>query len=154
MTTAKTTHKKRGKRTGTPRKVDRLAWQKPFLARLAETANVRESAIAAGINRSTAYTRKSQDTAFRDAWDDAIDDAVDVLKFEVRNRATREKNPSDILLMFLLKAHCPEEFSDRLRIDFTDDEIRREAERLGQKLGMDPAAIKAEADRIVAAGQR
>ncbi len=127
---------------------------KPFLDRLGETANVGEAARACGIHRSTAYTRRNQDEMFRSSWDAAIDSAVDVLELEARTRATREKNPSDILLIFLLKAHRPEKFSDRLRVDFTNDEIRREAERVGKKLGMDPAAIHAEADRIVAAGQR
>jgi len=42
-------------------------------------------------------------------WDDAVDAAVDALAAEARTRAF---DGSDVLLMFLLKAHRPQVYRD------------------------------------------
>lgn len=58
----------------------RSGWHKPFLACLSETANISRSCAAAGISRQAAYMAREQDDSFRQAWDEAIADAVDLLK--------------------------------------------------------------------------
>ena len=83
-----------------------------FLARLRESGNVRASCDAAGVPRRTAYNWRGQWATFAKAWDDALDDAVDILEATAWKRAVKEQ--SDRLLMFLLKAHRPEKYKDRV----------------------------------------
>src|SRR5262245_29315988 len=58
-----------------------------FLAQLRERGNVRDSCLAAGVGRVTAYGRRKQDAAFAEAWNSALDDATDDLELEARRRA-------------------------------------------------------------------
>mgnify|MGYP003677974991 CR=1 FL=1 len=98
-----------------------------FLKALAETGNVSEAARKARLDRSNAYQIRRQDQAFADAWDDALDMAVDLLEAEARSRAVEGveqprfhqgricgtvRKYSDSLLMFLLRAHRPETFRE------------------------------------------
>ena len=85
-------------------------WRPAFLAHLSKTANVPASAMAAGITRQGAYKAKGIDPAFSAAWDDAIEDAVDILEEEARRRGMET---SDTLLIFLLKAHRPDKYRDK-----------------------------------------
>jgi hypothetical protein len=112
-------------------------WAPAFLAALSQTANIRDSAKAAGIGRTTVYDRRDIDEVFAKAMADAIEDAVDDLALEARRRATRTRRPSDVLLIFLLKAHRPDVYRERYdvkhggRIEtgaaetMTDDELAR-----------------------------
>lgn len=117
-------------------------WRPKFLEALAATGNVRFACKAAGIGRTTAYRGKEADPAFGEQWDDACDDAADVLELEARRRATQGvertryvrvgKNPktglidyqkvvereySDTLLMFLLRGIRPEVYVPSYDID-------------------------------------
>lgn len=98
-----------------------------FLKALAETGNVSEAARKARLDRSNAYQIRRLDQAFADAWDDALDMAVDILEAEARSRAVEGveqprfhqgricgtvRKYSDSLLMFLLRAHRPETFRE------------------------------------------
>lgn len=108
-----------------------------FLAHLRETGNVTLSARAIGLPNRTIYDHRLSDPAFKAEWEAAIDEAIDVLEEEARRRAfagvTRKKfhlgNPvrdpqtgqqyveqeySDVLLIFLLKAHRPEKYRERV----------------------------------------
>jgi hypothetical protein len=101
-------------------------WAAAFLTVLRETANVRASADAAGIDRRTAYYRRDNDPDFRAAWDDALEDACDVLEAKARERALAGQ--SDNLLMFLLKAHRPRVYRETTRPvnkyeDMSDEEL-------------------------------
>ena len=80
------------------------AWKAPFLATLRQTANVKLSCAAAGVPRSYAYDAKDADEEFAAQWKDALDDAIDGLEEAARKRALKS---SDLLLIFLLKAHRP-----------------------------------------------
>ena len=101
------------------------AWTATFLTVLRETANVRASADAAGIDRRTAYYRRDHDPDFRAAWDDALEDACDVLEAKARERALA--GLSDNLLIFLLKAHRPRVYRETTRPTgfehLTDEEL-------------------------------
>ena len=120
----------------TPRKT----WQKGFLATLRETANVRLAAESAGLSRSTAYAHRKGNPTFSDAWNDALEEAVDLLEQEARRRAlvgvdepvfyqgeevSTVRKYSDVLLIFLLKAHRPRKFRERVELSGNADEPLR-----------------------------
>jgi hypothetical protein len=69
----------------TPKKPPR--WVKGFLSALAETGIVRAACDAVGIERSTAYDLRNTDEAFAANWDDALENAADLLEQEARRRA-------------------------------------------------------------------
>jgi len=133
---------------GRPRRerAARPDWAARFLEVFAATGNVRLAAGAAGVSRDAPYKRARRSPHFAERWARAREDAVDTLEAEARRRAL---TGSDVLLMFLLKAHRPERYRETLRID-----IRREAERLASELGIDPEAAIAEAERLVAGAGR
>jgi hypothetical protein len=102
-------------------------WRKIFLAELAKTPNVLLACLKAGIGRSAAYAHRRKYPKFAERWDDAIDDGVDCMIDEAMRRAVKgtkrgvwhqgkrvgvEREYSDTLLIFLLKAHRPEMFRD------------------------------------------
>jgi len=82
-----------------------------FLAKLAESGNITASAKAAGVPRTTVYRWREKFKTFAAEWDDALEQACDILEAEAWRRALNEQ--SDRLLMFLLKAHRPERFTER-----------------------------------------
>lgn len=120
------------------------AWRETFLDLFTKTGNVMLSAKGAGVGRRTVYEHRERDPEFAAAWKEAEQNAVEVLEAEARRRAM---STSDVLLIFLLKAHAPEKYRDRLdlRLDLT-----REVERIAKADGLDPAEVLAEAQRIVA----
>ena len=149
-----TKRKPRGKPAGlSPRAADRLKWIKPFLERLADTCNVRASCKFAEISRTVAYKRRGKDADFAALWDGAMEDGIDALEFVARQRATRPDGPSDVLLIFLLKAHRPEKFGDRIRVETTVADVDREALRIAEEMGLDVSEVQAEARRILAGGK-
>lgn len=89
------------------------AWRPRFLEVLAGTCNVRLACHAAGINRVTAYRTRARCPEFAAAWKAAEEDACDLLEAEAWKRA---RDSSDTLLIFLLKAHRPEKYAERLVI--------------------------------------
>ena len=58
-----------------------------FIDVLRTTGNVSASARAARINRRLAYERRRQDEDFRLEWDSAMEEALDELEGELRQRA-------------------------------------------------------------------
>jgi len=93
-------------------------WVPAFLASLAKHANIRAAARAAGIERAKAYDRREQDPVFRKAWDDALENAIDILEEEARQRALGD---SDTLMIFLLKSHRPEKYRERHQVQIEGD---------------------------------
>jgi len=122
-------------------------WAPRFLAAYASSGNVKHSAMAAGIDRDAAYRRRQRDPEFAQAWAQAEQDAVDTLEAEARRRALAT---SDQLIIFLLKSLRPSVYRERtvVRVD-----VRREAERIAAKDGLDPDELIAEANRILADAQ-
>ena len=88
-----------------------------FLDRLRNCGNVRLSCKAAGVPRRTAYNWRTKWTTFKTEWDEALEDACDMLEAEAWRRAT--DGQSDRLLMFLLKAHRPDKFKERAALEHT-----------------------------------
>lgn len=123
----------------------RNEWQPRFLESLRRTCNVSATCEAVGVGRQTAYDARERDADFADLWDAAVEEAVELLEGEARRRAyegtTATKvfqalieNPetgememrtvrqeavreySDTLLIFLLKAHKPKMYRDRVDV--------------------------------------
>jgi len=104
-----------------------------FLRILAETANIRIAALAAGYKSTAAINKlKRTDEAFAAALVEAADAAADMLEAEAVRRAKegvkkdvwfkgeivgQEIVYSDSLLALLLKASKPEKYSERTRQD-------------------------------------
>src|SRR3982751_4565322 len=104
---------------------DLADWRPAFLSALGQTCNVVSACRAARVSRRTAYYHREKFPRFRDAWDDAIEDAVDLMEAEARRRAVDGtdrpvfykgkqvgaiREYSDKLLIFLLKANRPEKY--------------------------------------------
>jgi hypothetical protein len=94
------------------------------------TGNVRLSADAAGVDRSTPYKLAQRDPSFQAAWEAAEQDAIDVLEATARKRALAG---SDSLLQFLLRGLRPERYGAAVDVRL---ELRADAERLAPKLGV------------------
>ena len=108
----------------TQRKV-RRPWKPLFLDTLRGTGNVRLAASNADVARQVAYRARDSSATFRADWDEALEEARELLEAEARRRAAigvdepvfykgqvvgHIRKYSDNLLMFLLKAHWPEKF--------------------------------------------
>ena len=107
------------------------AWRGVFIERLKATGNVTLATSGAGVGRGHAYRTRNRSKAFRLLWDDALEQAVDLLDGEARRRATGIKRDvwyagekvgtenvySDSLLMFLLRAHRPNLYRDNVKVE-------------------------------------
>lgn len=88
-----------------------------FLEKLRDNGNVRASCKAAGVPRRTVYNWRDKWLTFRTEWEDALEDACDVLEAAAWKRAVDDQ--SDRMLMFLLKAHRPSKYKDRIATELT-----------------------------------
>jgi hypothetical protein len=103
-------------------------WEKAFLSKLCKEGNVSAACRAAKIDRGTAYHRKNNNEAFAVRWQEALDEAADLLEAEAWRRAFKGveepvfqqkeqvgtiRKYSDTLMVLLLKAHKPERFRER-----------------------------------------
>ena len=107
------------------------AWRGVFIERLKATGNITLAARGAGVTRQNAYQTRSRNKTFRRLWEEALDEAVDLLDGEARRRATGIKRDvwyagekvgtetvySDKLLMFLLRAHRPRVYRDNVAVE-------------------------------------
>ena len=80
-----------GGRRPRKRKADGYSWtaakERRFLQALAETCNVKHSAIAAKVNPSTVYVRREKDARFRRSWDSALSTGYAQLELMMLERA-------------------------------------------------------------------
>ena len=124
------------------------SWESRFIEVYSETMNVRSSCRTAGINRATYYRRLKKSAGFRHRVDDAREDALDVLEEVARARAL--SGASDRLIEFLLKAHRPEVYGNRIEVTH----LRTRAQELAAELGLDAEKILERANEIVRKAQR
>src|SRR5690349_20966768 len=87
-------------------------WRLKFLDGLRMHGMVTQAAIEAGIHRNTAYFERQRDPEFAKEWEEALDRGVDMLEDVAKKRAFEG---SDVLLIFLLKAHRPEKYREIAR---------------------------------------
>jgi hypothetical protein len=90
--------------------------KKAFLDAFAQTGIVRAAAEAAGVGRASVYRWLEHDDAFALAFRQAEEESTQRLEQEAFRRATRPIEPSDTLLIFLLKARRPERYRDRVDV--------------------------------------
>jgi len=105
----------------------KLQRQDLFLHHFRQAGSVRAAAQASDISRRLHYHWLEDDADYAERFKDALDDAVDAMEEEARRRAVNgvtrnvhyQGKPvdtimeySDLLLIFLLKAHRPEKYRD------------------------------------------
>ena len=98
-----------------------------FLARLSECGRVNRAATLAQVDRSLLYKERAVNAGFAQEWQDALAIAMGAAEDEVYRRAVTGldkpvfykgeqvatvREYSDLLLMFLLKAHDPAKYRD------------------------------------------
>lgn len=121
-------------------------WRPAFLQTLKETGNVLLSCRVAGISRKQAYLTRQRNAAFAAEWADCMDDAIDMLEAIAVQRA---KTVSDVLLIFLLKAHRPEVYRETVNLRIEHARILEDTRRLAEERGLDPDAAVAEAKALL-----
>ncbi|HEY7218992.1 MAG TPA: hypothetical protein VH985_11450 [Candidatus Binatia bacterium] len=107
--TKSTPRKKAGKPVDT-------SWHPRFIEILSQSCNVTLACKGAGVDRVTAYNHKRDLPDFAAAWEDAKEGAIEILEAEAWQRARKQ---SDLLMIFLLKAHKPEKYRERTEVDLT-----------------------------------
>jgi len=104
--------------------------KKKFIAALEAQGTVLHACKAAGISRQTAYRWHREDPEFADQWDEAIENAVDVIESVIYQKAL---SGDVIAAIFYLKAQRPK-FRDRLNIDI--EQVKSEIQERVAQLGM------------------
>jgi len=102
-------------------------WHDAFIEALSLDPNVSAACLVAGVHRDTAYTHRKTNKDFRHRWKLALEKSVDDLESEARRRAKKgtrkpifhkgvicgyERQYSDTLMIFLLKAHRPGKYRE------------------------------------------
>jgi very-short-patch-repair endonuclease len=93
-------------------------WRDDFIASLSGDLNVRHACIAARISHSNAYKRKETDEEFSLAWDEAIENAVDLLEGVYWKRAVEQ---SDKGIEKFLSVYRPERWRETSRLEVTGE---------------------------------
>ncbi len=122
-------------------------WKPAFIEVLRETGNVTLAAQHAGQSRNQVHDVRQHSEHFAAQWDDALEEATDLLEAEARRRAltgidkpmffkgevvASTKKYSDPLLMFLLEAYDPQMFRDDGKVEqpgATDVGVDRDREK-------------------------
>lgn len=94
-------------------------WRAAFLEAFRKTGIVTVAAKAAGVKRQTVSMAMVRNPEFKAEVDAAGEEASDYLEAVAVQRATREADPSDTLLIFLLKGRRPAKFRDNYRLEHT-----------------------------------
>ena len=109
--------------------------KRTFIETLEAQGTVLHAAKAAGVSRWTAYRWRQEDLEFSDQWDEALENAVDVVENSLYQKAM---SGDTIYMIFYLKAHRPI-YRDRLNIDI--EQLKSEIEERMASLGMTPALL-------------
>jgi hypothetical protein len=119
-------------------------WMPAFLLAFRNSGNVRASCQAAGITRQLAYQQRAKSARFRNAWDEALEDATDTLEAVAWQRA---RNGSDYLLWKLLASLRRDKFGDAVKVTI---DLEAEARRIAAERGLSPE----QAGKIVSLAER
>jgi hypothetical protein len=113
--------------------------KKRFIETLAAQGTVSHAAQAAGVSRMTAYRWRQDDHEFASLWDEAHENAVDVVESVLYQSALRG---NIVAIIFYLKAHRAI-YRDRLNIDLkqVQSEIEDKIARLRQNGDVVPLVI-------------
>lgn len=113
-----------------------------FIQAMRNTGNVRASCQAAGISRQTAYAERRKNARFREEWDEALQDAIDLLEATAWKMA-RDGNP--YLVWKMLQSLRQNVYGDKKTIDVT----MRHEDRI-QKLMVNAQCTREEAEAAIA----
>jgi hypothetical protein len=120
-------------------------WKPKFLKAFAETGRVGLACEVAGISRATSYKARQADEDFALQWAEVERTFLDALERKAYERAL---DGSDRLLEFLLKAHRPEVYGERTRIEHSggiDSSVRITERQIA------PATLPIELQKQIAA---
>ena len=109
--------------------------KKKFIAALEAQGTVLHACKAAGISRQTAYRWHRDDPDFAEQWDEAHENAVDVVESVIYQKAL---SGDVIAAIFYLKAQRPK-FRDRLNIDI--EQVKSEIQERVAQLGVTPRLL-------------
>ena len=115
-------------------------WRPAFLAMLRNSANIRLSCAEAGISRTIAYQHRDADAQFARDWDDALEDACDLVEAKARQLALEG---SERMIELILRAHRRRVYGERLDVTIA---VQRAAERLAAEQGVPLDDVLAEID--------
>lgn len=132
----------------TPKKREEFGPRKRavFLDNLRKYGSVYFAAKQSGVSRGHVYTVREADPEFAAAWDQAKEDALDLLEASAAKRA---HTTSDTLLIFLLKAGRPKTYREPVQRYAETDTEGNDKNTLtdDQLLDRAQAIIKAREDR-------
>ena len=99
--------------------------KKAFLGHLRRLHYLQPAADATGVDRVSVWRWRAHDPDFAAAYESVLEQTTEDLEAAAVRRATRRSEPSDTLLIFLLKARRPDVYRDRVdvraRVDATVD---------------------------------
>lgn len=142
------TAKRSKQQLATRQRAPHLLWTGAFLHVFRQTGNVRQAAEAAGIDRAAVYKAAERWPWFKQEWEEAKQDAADLLIQEMRRRAIDGdvvdvkfikghplvvRKYSDRLLELLVKAYRPEEFRESIEV-VSISAVEKAIQRLNQEL--------------------
>lgn len=113
-----------GRATGKPdvaplKRGRKRQWHKAFLDAFRQIGVVAPAASAAGVSRHSVRLATIRDPKFAKAYAEALEESTERLEAVAFARASRAQSPSDLLLMFLLKARRPATYRDNYRLEHT-----------------------------------
>jgi hypothetical protein len=73
--------------TRAPKARRKLRWERTFLKELVRLGNVTAACDAADVGRATVYEHADRHPDFKEAWQEALEAAADLLELEARRRA-------------------------------------------------------------------
>lgn len=123
----------------------REGWKDRFIAALGDTASVTAACKAAGVDRSTAYRARREDSGFAVRWATCEAEVTETLE---RVAVKRAIEGSDLLVMFLLKARRPHTYRDRTTVQHQHAHVHGTLEDLLG--GRNPADLPPDVRRQIA----
>jgi len=123
--------------------------QQLFLEAFGKTGIISHAAKAVGVDRRTVYNWRGASPEFEEAFVEALDVSIGVLEDEAKARAMglRGEKPSDLLLIFMLKAARPHIYRDFSGMGF----MAQPGQKLTIEVG-EPRNAFAIEDRITGGG--
>lgn len=92
-------------------------WAKAFLDAFKQIGIVGPAANHAGVSRHAVRMRTLRDPAFAKRYNEAVEESTERLEAVAFARATRTEEPSDLLLMFMLKGRKPSIYRDNWKVE-------------------------------------
>lgn len=118
-------------------------WMVGFLLAFRANGNIGQACQAAGTTRTKVYNARFSSAKFRDAYDEAREDAIDTLEQEAWGRA---KSGSDMLLWKLLSSLRRSTYGEKVEINLT---VKAKIEELAEQFELAPTDVMAEVERIL-----